>query len=331
VSPKADSSISYVDLVHPLYLDVPMLVSFLATLEGGVTYSSEIAQVAQNARKSGAEMATAAKLPDLASLLGLNLSMSGKLQRNTEESQSVETRIVRQHTAASLFNTLRNRLFTDSTVRKIRTVQDLPKVVGGSIVELSGEVTEGPLQRLVDFVNNIFPFAQESIRRELAKLPDVRRGKRSQLSPEQLAELEHVEAAAAAFKLGLENIDETMRFIALIEQDLKNSPVVDFVVQGDGIAGFLAMHREFLTDDLVAGVLGGAFKVLGKVTAVNPSADARVAVVRRGAMGSLSEDTITEVLSNIQRTVVAAGLRLELPEGHLHGPHVQILPLAVFV
>ena len=32
------------ELVHPLYVDVPMLISFLATLRGGISYSSEVAE-----------------------------------------------------------------------------------------------------------------------------------------------------------------------------------------------------------------------------------------------------------------------------------------------
>lgn len=92
-----------VELVHPLYLDVPMLISFLATLEGGVSYSSEVAESAQRSATSGAEVGGEAKLPSLTSLLGLNLSVSGRFKRDTNQAQSVENRFVRQHTVASLF------------------------------------------------------------------------------------------------------------------------------------------------------------------------------------------------------------------------------------
>jgi hypothetical protein len=314
-----------------LYLDVPMLISFLATLEGGVSYSSEVAEVAQRATKSTVEGSSEAKLPGLTSLLGLSLSLSGKLQRDNEQSQSVESKFIRQHTAASLFNSLRHRLYVDSSVQRVRTARDLTSIVSGSIVEVSGSINESPLQRLVDFVKNIFPFVEEHVQAELKKLPTMKRNQRDRLSPDERAALEQMESGVAAIKAQLEGNKQTLKMIELIEQDLKSSPLSDFVVQGEGVAGFLSAHREFLTDDLTAGVLGGTFKVLGKVTAVDPAADAQAPVVRRGAMGAVSESVIDSMLDSMRNSAEESGIRLNLPEGQLRGPYVQLIPLAIFV
>ena len=69
-----------------------------------------------------------------------------------------------------------------------------------------------------------------------------------------------------------------MKMVELVDQDLKPSPMVDVVVQGGGVAGFVSASREFLTEDVTAGLLGGTFRVLGKVTAVDARPDARIAV-----------------------------------------------------
>jgi hypothetical protein len=308
-----------------------MLISFLATLEGGVSYSSEVAETAQRGKKLSTEAAVEGKLPGLTSLLGLSLSLSGKLQRDSDQSQSVESKFVRQHTAASLFNSLRHRLLLESVVQNIAAASDLASIAAGSIVEMSGRVDESPLQRLVDFVKNIFPFVEEHVQAELKKLPSVKRNQRDRLSTEERQQLELLEAGVAEIKAQLEGNQQTMKMMELIEQDLKASPLSDLVVQGDGVAGFLSAHRDFLTDDLTAGVLGGTFKVLGKVTAVDAAATAKAPVVRRGAMGALSESVIESMLSGMRDTAQNSGIRLDLPEGHLTGPYVQLIPLAIFI
>jgi hypothetical protein len=331
VATRRASDAPKIDLVHPLYLDVPMLISFLATLEGGVSYSSEVAEVAQRAKKSTAEGSAEGKLPGLTSLLGLSLSLSGRLQRDTDQSQSVESKFVRQHTAASLFNSLRHRLVIDDTVQEVRTSSDLATVSAGSLVEISGRIDESPLQRLVDFVKNIFPFVEEHVQAELKKLPTVKRNQRERMSTEQRQQVEVFEAGVAAMKAQVEGNKQTIKMMELIEQDLKSSPLSDLVVQGNGVAGFLSAHREFLTDDLTAGVLGGTFKVLGKATAVDSAATAQAPVVRRGAMGSLSESVIESMLRGMRDSAQNSGIRLDLPEGHLRGPYVQLIPLAIFI
>lgn len=99
-----------VELTHPIYLDTPMMISFLATVDDGVSFSSEVAETVADTRKAAGEGSGEAKLPGLASLLGLSLSASGKYARESAEDQTTESKFVRQHTAASLFNRLRVRL-----------------------------------------------------------------------------------------------------------------------------------------------------------------------------------------------------------------------------
>ena len=45
-----------IDLVHPLYLDVPMMVSFLATLQDGVAFTSDVAESASQSTKAELEV-----------------------------------------------------------------------------------------------------------------------------------------------------------------------------------------------------------------------------------------------------------------------------------
>jgi hypothetical protein len=97
-------------LAHPVYLDVPMMVSFLATLDDGVAYTSEVAERLASTKEGEGEGTAKAGIPSLAQWLGLSLSAEGRYRRRSLNDESVEARLVREHTSASLFNILRQRL-----------------------------------------------------------------------------------------------------------------------------------------------------------------------------------------------------------------------------
>src|SRR5713101_2378221 len=91
-----------VSLVYPVYLDIPMMVSFLAALTGGIAWEGErtIKEKATSVESGGV------KLGVIAQLLQIGVSLQAERGTSTEE----ETRMVWQHTAASLLNDLRHRL-----------------------------------------------------------------------------------------------------------------------------------------------------------------------------------------------------------------------------
>ena len=107
--------------------------------------------------------------------------------------------------------------------------------------------------------------------------------------------------------------------------------MVDLVFRSPGISGLITANREYLSDDVTAALIGGQFRVLGKVTAVDTSADAETLVVRRGAMGAIAEASVLPMLEQMQENSRESGLNLDLPEGKITGPYVQVIPLAIFV
>ena len=73
-----------ISLIHPIYLDVPMLVSFAAALEGGLSFGSEVSH------EKGVTQADASKV---AGTLGLGELFSSLFQASVkaEARESTET------------------------------------------------------------------------------------------------------------------------------------------------------------------------------------------------------------------------------------------------
>jgi hypothetical protein len=53
--PDQRNGLASAELMHPIYLDTPMLISFLATIDDGVYFTSEVAEKVADTRKSGGE------------------------------------------------------------------------------------------------------------------------------------------------------------------------------------------------------------------------------------------------------------------------------------
>jgi len=304
-----------------------MLISFLATLDDGVYFSSEVARKQIEARKSSAQADGSAKLPSLASLLGLDLSASGKYARDKSTDDSTESKFVKQHTSASLFNRLRSRLLQDNLISQIRSGEELSDVSTGAVVEISGQLNEVPLKRIVDLFSDMWTFIEQ----QAPVGPELTRRQRDALSQEQRQELEIAELARQAAAAQLEQNRGIKQMVDLVGTDLAKSPVVDLILKGNGLSALVTASRESLSDDVTASLLGGTFTILGKVTAVRPASDAETIVVRRGAMGAVAEASILPMLEQMNENGAESGLNLDLPDGKISGPYLQVIPLAIFV
>ena len=285
-----------VELAHPIYLDTPMLISFLAAVDDGVSFSSEVAEKIADTRKQSGEGAGEVKIPGLAALLGLSLSASGKYGREKAEDQSTESTFVRQHTAASLFNRLRLRMNQQNVLKTVDSTSSLEAVSPGDLVTVSGTIDVSPLETLVKIFYDLLPFFEQGD----ASLPQ-------------------------------QELVSTKQIVELIDRDLKSSPIVDLVLRREGLSVVITASRESFSDDVSAALLGGTFTLVGKVTAKETAPDAETLVVRRGAMGLIANAVLTPMLQQASQALESEGASLDLSDARVKGPYIQVIPLAVYV
>lgn len=310
----------HVELVHPVYLDTPMMVSFVAALEGGVSYGAEStetqAQTDDRSRSGGGRLG----IPLLSSLLSLD--MSGRMASNTGEQHTEEVKVVRRHTEASLFNLLRHRLAADGQITRIEGADQLVQLEAGSLVEISGEITGNPLQQLFALLVKMMPYMgldEEEIRNPKKK--PSQQGKRSG-NPARRA------AAQQGDKSSEDDDGDGLRMLFIMKDDLEGASVRDVVLErADGLTAILTLSTEFFSDQTTDYVLGGRFTVLGKVTRVL-SENEQINLTRRTALGIAGPETAQEL---VQEITAGSDFFIELSDPIVTPPAVQILPLAVFV
>ena len=136
-------------LAHPVYLDVAMMISFLAYLEGGVVTQEEATQKESGARERllKGRAGLRARFPWA---FDAEAGTEGSTQRRDEI--SLESKSARQHTVASLFNLLYGYLREDDQLVDLKEPAQLEELQTGQLIELTGEYLGNPLEDILAFV-----------------------------------------------------------------------------------------------------------------------------------------------------------------------------------
>ncbi len=307
-------------LAHPVYLDVPMMVSFLAALDDGVAYSSEVAEkLISNSEREG-EGGGKIGLPSLAQWLGLSLTAEGRYRRRSVEDESVEARLVREHTSASLFNILRQRILATGGARALQSSEDISAARVGDIVEVRGTIMGDPLRRFIDLISVVAPYVGIDLERDTSSGAGSAGGKNQKGS----------RPTTGPASAGSVVDSESLKMLKILKADVAKSTVVDLSMSlPTGETVVLTASNEYITDAAVQYMLAGSFTALGKVTQI----------IGEGESISLLRRTVFSVLDAAGQSTTAdafGGLAAMMPGMNfsmlaVNGPGLQILPLSVFV
>ncbi|MEA2156764.1 MAG: hypothetical protein QOE11_2904 [Solirubrobacteraceae bacterium] len=355
---KDAEQLAMTPVVYPIYLDVPMMVSFLAALRDGVEFENTVTRRDQRSANREREASGKVRLPPLASLFGLEAS--GRMAGQAGEETSEEVKVVRQHTAASLFNSLLAALRADGLLKTIGSAADLTTVRPSDIVEISGEFIGNPLEPVLAFFRQAAPYFE--IVRDPSELPGVdlsalrlevtglearareldERTRKSERSGnpavKKRAETLREEASAAQQQATLgaellksaaarEEQEGAMKMLTQMSDDLAETPVRDTVIEAGDLKAVLTMSAEYFTDATRAHLRAGVFRAVGKVTRVLDEDD-DINLLRRTVLGAAQPEVGRDLLRS---AVDDESLRVETYDPIITAPAVQILPLAVFV
>jgi hypothetical protein len=319
------------ELIHPVYLDVPMMVSFLAALQGGVAYGGEVTERVSAAQGREREGSGKAGLPSLASLFGLSLDMTGRVKSHSQGEESTETRVVREHTEASLFNLLREALITRDEFMEVVDPTQLELVNAGQLVEVSGEILGNPLQQVLDVVGRILPYMdagledQNTATRRAGSGPNRAERRRAQQRQPGGAQSQQLTDTSSR---GMSSEDLTI--FQVMREDVESAQVRDLVLKSSGdLRVVLTMSREFLSREAEEYLLGGRFKAIGKITRVLEG-DESINLTRRTAIGLAGPGMARELINSLHSDE-AGGFSFTAEDPIVEAPALQLLPLAVFI
>lgn len=310
---------------YPLYLDVPMMIAFLAALDDGVAYEKSVMRRTRGTK--GSETAGHGKIGGGVFSDVAGIDIGGNRTGKSEAEESEETQLSKLHTEASLFNQLRNRLYEKKLVQSIGvSKEDLGLVESGMIVEVNGVVLPNPLEELVELMSRLHPFIKGSTTPNTQpNQSSSQRGARNQQSNASAT------SASRAAKDSPKTADPLI-LIDLIREDLDASRMTDILLKADSITFpkvVLTVKKDFGTEVGRDGLVGAQVGVIGKVSTIAANlSDSPIQMMRRSALRVMPAEQMKAMFAGLS-TILGD----ESPQDRIviEPPLIQIMPLAIFL
>jgi hypothetical protein len=319
---------SNIDFVYPLYLDVSMLTSFVAALEDGVAYGSDVTRREESRKGSAKEGQAGVGVPILSTLF--NLDLRGKITSANDLNSGEEVTMVRRHTEASLFMKLRQTLKEKGYVTQIDTVGDLESLDCkgfNTLVEVSGQIYRSPLSETLEALFRIMSMlgieipaiGQDKQAKQSGKVQQNRRNKQQS---------QQNTASEDPFSLDEESI-LGLQIAQRIKQDLEESKTLDVILYPEDDKNFtvvLSLLLDALSVGALDNLLSGRFTVLGKVTR-RIQGDEQINLYQRSVLRYFMNDDFFSVFEKLGEDA-----DLDLPDNpsSINSPALQLMPLAIY-
>lgn len=243
----------------------------------------------------------------------MRVNLSGG--RSTEAAtQSGEVRSEeRVHTPASLLYQLRNKL-SERGLLCDRPEDDPPKP--GSFVEFEGSLKRNPIVEVLDSFAEMMDLA-EAFDSSGPNSPQTTGPKGKKKGNAGKKESEYVEV-----KKQMQRLSESLKAGDSI--DLTASDV------SSQYSAVITLETRYLNDPTMSDLVDGNFRVLAKVVRSVASDDESISLLRKTAISKMPPRQLEEVFGALQ--ALSTNQSFDLPEisWEVHGPAIQVIPIAIY-
>ncbi|MGV9405875.1 DUF6414 family protein [Streptomyces sp. NPDC003667] len=313
------------ELTHPVYLDISMMMSFLAFLEGGVDSGGEETTTSGSTKEKKRELGAKLKLP---SLFGFGAEGSGTGSSGNTIEQTLEYTAVRQHTSASLFNGLYSYLHEDNKVVLLSQEGELGRITPGQLVEMRGSYSGNPLEEVLNLFASLLAYAPDEGGQQPERQQQGRNRRRSGNPQVRNATGDDAGGSPNAAHLEQAAQEYGIRILQQMRQDMDASPVRDVLFQnGDGLKAVLTLDTRYFSEATREHLRAGEFIVLGKVTQLLEG-DESINLARRTVLGAAGPELARQVILD---SISSSAFAVTASDPIVTAPAVQILPMAIFV
>ena len=288
-------------LMVPVYINEKIVLDMLAIIEDGFSTVSQVSYTEHkensNVQKLESGVSTSANI--LSKLLKIDLKGEVSHSGNSGENTSVAKEKV--HTNVSLLSRFRTFLVNEKI---LKSGFDTANIKIGDFIEVEGELQKNPLINYLDIFLDLFRMVDI-----FTEKPQL--GSKTQTKAQKQQE------------------NEIVTQIKSFADELKHSATIDFILSDDVGTVVLSAQEQYLSNDNISEILGGHFKVLGKVIAICKDETENVDLLRKTTLSIFPIDQITEIFSGFQNSGIK---QFNLPElkTQIPGPAVIVIPVAIY-
>lgn len=293
------TKLSHTQLMVPVYINEKIVLDMLAIIEDGFSMVSQVNSSEQKESTSNQTGSANASTSLLNKLLKIDLKAEISHTGNVGESENISREKV--HTNVSLLSKFRITLDEE---KLLDTSSDISNMKIGSFIELEGELQKNPLidymDKIVDMFRMIDIFSDEPALGN-KKNTSIQKKKESQM----------------------------IKQIKEFSDELKHSGTVDFILSGSTGTIVLSAQEQYLANDNISEILGGKFKVLGKVIAICKDDSESIDLLRKTTLSILTDEMLADIFAGFEKEDMK---QFNLPKlmTKIKGPAMIVIPIAIY-
>lgn len=282
-------------LIIPIYINEKIVLDMLAIMEDGFSMVSQINYTEHtennSVQKADAEISTSTTL--LSKLL--KIDVSGGLSHEGNRGQNENIIKEKVHTNVSLLSKFRSFLVEQKI---LKSDLDFSKMQVGDFIEVEGELQKNPIINYMDSFIDLFRMVDI-----FTEQPQTKKSK-----PRE---------------------DETVTQIKSFAEELKHSGTIDFILSDEKGTTVLSVQEQYLANDNISEIIGGHFKVLGKVISICKEDTENIDLLRKTSLTILQEDLLNDMFSGFKTEDMK---QFNLPElkTKIISPAVIVIPIAIY-
>lgn len=282
-------------LIIPVYINEKIVLDMLAIIEDGFSMVSQINYTEHtennSVQKADAEISTSTTL--LSKLL--KIDVSGGLSHEGNRGQNENIIKEKVHTNVSLLSKFRSFLVEQKI---LKSDLDFSKMQVGDFIEVEGELQKNPIINYMDSFIDLFRMVDI-----FTEQPQTKKSK-----PRE---------------------DETVTQIKSFAEELKHSGTIDFILSDAKGTTVLSVQEQYLANDNISEIIGGHFKVLGKVISICKEHTENIDLLRKTSLTILQEDLLNDMFSGFKTEDMK---QFNLPElkTKIISPAVIVIPIAIY-
>ena len=295
------NNISKNGLIIPVYINEKIVLDMLAIMEDGFSTVSQVNYTEHMEKNSAKKLDASASttVPILSKLL--KIDVSGGISQTGNDGKDTSVVKEKVHTNVSLLSKFRNFLIDEKI---LKSELDFSKIQVGDFVEIDGELEKNPLINYMDIFVDIFRLAD--IFTEEPQLGNITQAKNQKQQDSKI-----------------------LKQIKSFSEELKHSGTIDFILSDERGTIVLSAQEQYLANDNVSEILGGHFKVLGKVISICKDENENIDLLRKTTLSVLSEGMLEEMFSDFKNSDME---QFNLPElvTKITGPAAIVIPVAIY-
>ena len=304
VEVSMDKKVPSDQLIIPVYLNEKTVLDMLAIIEDGFSMVSEVTSSNQDTSSSSGKLSGGVSTKAILDKL-LKIQLEGNFQKDKSTTSGVDTKLEKVHTNVSLLSKFRSELIDGNLLTcKAGDSLDISNINAGDFIEIEGELQKNPMIDIMEKFIDVF------------RMADIFTDK-PQLGNKK----------AASGKKATDNI--TVRQMQSFLDELKHTGTVDFILESSSGTAVLSAQEQYLANDNISELIGGTFKVLGKIIRVCRKDEDGINLLRKTTLNILDSATREQFLAMFKAEELAA---FNLPDVRfmIAPPAVIIIPVAIY-